>query len=269
MTHARSHPKTIGLDLRHRQRPHQNIPKRKRRKTTLSPVKRARKVPSTSPSRRWRRETKPRQNSTEPGWNHLELISQCDRTLTIPSADPDRNTAIIEGTIEPALSLPEDQPHPLPQESPEPAPSEDLLILPDHLFRRPLVVEGTKYRLWIHGSRFVESVTVRQAHAQGDLLQWIQQSGVRLGCSAFTPQSLGSVCNPNGTCGLQFGALVASCGSQYPDHLPPDSYFQTTDINCSGKYYTIELTIRPSPHKSEPKPWAQYGGSKDCRTTPL
>ena len=56
----------------------------------------------------------------------------------------------------------------------EPPHTEDLLTLPYHLFRRPLVLEGSGYRLWIHGSRSVASVAIRQSHALGDLTQWLQ-----------------------------------------------------------------------------------------------
>ena len=173
-------------------------------------------------------------------WSHPKPIRSDLRLRQCPHQSvPKRNRRLtkrarkvhsiptVELIPDPAPLLLEDAPQRSPPLYIELTPPEDLLILPHHLFRRPLVLEGTGYRLWVHGSRQAGSITIRRSQATRDLTQWLQHSGVRLGCSAYIPQSLGSVCNPNGSCGLQFGALVASCGSQYPDHLPPEWYFQS------------------------------------------
>ena len=99
------------------------------------------------------------------------------------------------------------------------------VMLPAQLFRRNIVLELPGLRIWIH-DRINQGIQVRLTHAAADLAFWLQHSGIRLACAAYVPHSLGDVCSPNGACGLQFGALVALCHSQYPATLPPDWYFQ-------------------------------------------
>ena len=108
------------------------------------------------------------------------------RTTTVQTASSHRGQDPLPAHSELRAFSPDNETPPSPciLESP---PTEDLLTLPYHLFRRPLVLEGSGYRLWIHGSRSVASVEIRPSHPLGDLTRWLQQSGVRLGCSAFIP----------------------------------------------------------------------------------
>ena len=106
---------------------------------------------------------------------------------------------------------------------------EDLLIIPKHALLRHLVLELHGIRIWLGGENIPEQLTVRRASANQDLSTWMQHSGAGICCSASIPHPLSQVCNPNGSCGLQFGAIVALHGSLYPRSLSTEWFFHSTE----------------------------------------